>query len=527
MNKPPKNNKNQNKNLFFFIKDLSNNNPFLDPSSNITKNPLFSPLQPWNKNKNLFLLNDKDNSNNDFKTKKDDFTMRLDSIINKIRDERNKNSENGTSENLFKLNTTLKNQQLLKENHKKVSFNSKLPPKDAIDDLLLQITKKYDLASNDNSKNNAIVPHRKFPPLPPPGFGPRANHRRTSSIYIPPFRKAWQTTPLPPPPPNIKKELKVIDKEINGLKDLLELIEENPVSPYIEYNINMQSIHNIKEPLTELNNMIGMNGLKDSIVDQIIYFVQNLHVNKNAVNPDFMHTCIYGPPGTGKTEIAKIMGKIFSSLGVLNKKYFKKVTRADLIAGYLGQTAMKTRDVIKDALGGVLFIDEAYALGNPEKRDSFAKECIDTLCEGLSDHKDKLMVIIAGYEEDLKKCFFAYNQGLNSRFPWRFKTDDYKAGELNKIFQKKVIDAGWSLKEEIPDTWFEPKMDTFKFYGRDMETLLSKTKIAHGRRVFCKPKDEKTKIVMKDIEKGYKMFVEVGDKNDNNSTKNLLHHMYL
>ena len=119
----------------------------------------------------------------------------------------------------------------------------------------------------------------------------------------------------------------------------------------------MKSIHNIKKPLGELNNMIGMNGLKDSIVDQIVFFVQNLHVNKNALNPDFMHTCIYGPPGTGKTEIAKIMGKIFSSLGVLNKNYFKKVTRADLIAGYLGQTAMKTRDVIKDALGGVLFID--------------------------------------------------------------------------------------------------------------------------------------------------------------------------
>jgi len=298
-------------------------------------------------------------------------------------------------------------------------------------------------------------------------------------------------------------------------------------SPYIEYNINMKSIHNIKKPLGELNNMIGMNGLKDSIVDQIVFFVQNLHVNKNALNPDFMHTCIYGPPGTGKTEIAKIMGKIFSSLGVLNKNYFKKVTRADLIAGYLGQTAMKTRDVIKDALGGVLFIDEAYALGNPEKRDSFAKECIDTLCEGLSDHKDKLMVIIAGYEEDLDKCFFAYNQGLNSRFPWRFKTDDYKAGELNKIFKKKVIDAGWSLKDKIPDSWFEPKMDTFKFYGRDMETLLSKTKIAHGRRVFCKPKSEKTKIILKDMEKGYKMFVEIGNKKEQNTAKNILQHMYL
>ena len=116
----------------------------------------------------------------------------------------------------------------------------------------------------------------------------------------------------------------------------------------------------------------------------------------------------------------KIIGKIFSKLGILSKKYFKKVTRADLIAGYLGQTAIKTRDVINEAKGGVLFIDEAYALGNPEKRDSFAKECIDTLCEGLSDNKDNLMVIIAGYEKELKDCFFSYNQGLDSRFNWRF-----------------------------------------------------------------------------------------------------------
>ena len=121
--------------------------------------------------------------------------------------------------------------------------------------------------------------------------------------------------------------------------------------------------------------------------------------------------CIRDSPGTGKTEIAKIMGELFSNLGILKNKKFKKVTRSDLIAGYLGQTALKTRDVIKESLGGVLFIDEAYALGNQEKRDSFAKECIDTLCEALSDHKDNLMVIIAGYENDLNKCFFSYNKG--------------------------------------------------------------------------------------------------------------------
>ena len=184
-----------------------------------------------------------------------------------------------------------------------------------------------------------------------------------------------------------------------------------------------------------------------------------------------------------------------------------------MIAGYLGQTAIKTKEVIESALGGVLFIDEAYALGNQEKRDSFAKECIDTLCEALSDNKEQLMVIIAGYEDDLKKCFFGYNQGLNSRFPWRFKTDNYTGAELNMIFKKKVAEAGWSIKEEITDEWFETKADIFTFYGRDMETLLAKTKIAHGRRVFCKPPEEKTKIIMKDLQRGYDMFI------DNNEVK--------
>ena len=129
--------------------------------------------------------------------------------------------------------------------------------------------------------------------------------------------------------------------------------------------------------------MIGMKELKTNIVDQIIYYLQQFHTKGGN---DFMHTVIYGPPGTGKTEIAKIIGRIFSKLGILKKGTFRKVTRSDLIAGYLGQTALKTRDAIQSALGGVLFIDEAYALGNDEQRDSFAKECIDTLCEALSDN---------------------------------------------------------------------------------------------------------------------------------------------
>jgi SpoVK/Ycf46/Vps4 family AAA+-type ATPase len=303
-----------------------------------------------------------------------------------------------------------------------------------------------------------------------------------------------------------------IETEINNISDILKLIETYNLDPAIKYNINMKALHDIKEPLEELNNMIGMKDLKNNIVDQILYFIQDLHKSTKSEG-DFMHTVIYGPPGTGKTEIAKIMGKIYSKVGILSKGTFKKVTRSDLVAGYLGQTALKTREVIKEAIGGVLFIDEAYSLGNSEQRDSFSKECIDTLCEALSDNKENLMVIIAGYEKELKNCFFNYNQGLDSRFVWRFKTDDYCAEDLYNIFLKKVKEIGWDVDEnsKINVDWFKKNKDYLKFYGRDIETILTKTKIAHSRRVFCKSENEKKKIILKDLDKGFELYLKNED----------------
>jgi SpoVK/Ycf46/Vps4 family AAA+-type ATPase len=329
----------------------------------------------------------------------------------------------------------------------------------------------------------------------------------------------------------IEKALINIDVEINSIDDLLSLIDKYKIEPNIKYNINMRTLHNIKEPLIELNNMVGMKDLKNNITDQILYFTQELYKNKDNTG-DFLHTVIYGPPGTGKTEIAKIMGKIYSKIGILSKGTFRKVTRADLISGYLGQTALKTRDVIKDCLGGVLFIDEAYALGNNEKRDSFSKECIDTLCEALSDNKNNLMVIIAGYENELKECFFNYNQGLDSRFTWRFSTDEYKADELFKIFLKKVSDIEWVIADDanIKVEWFKKNMDYFKFFGRDMETLLAKTKIAHSKRVFCKPDNEKKKLILIDLNKGFEMYLknnDVKNRKENGNLKKSLEYIYV
>ena len=320
--------------------------------------------------------------------------------------------------------------------------------------------------------------------------------------------------------PDVSKNKVNIQAEIETIDDILSLIEKYPLKWDTEYNINMNALHKIKDPLTKLNNMIGMLSLKNAIVDQILYFIQDFHINNSSNGNDFLHTVIYGPPGTGKTEIAKIIGKVYSKIGILKKNIFKKVTRSDLIAGYLGQTAIKTKNVIEKSLGGVLFIDEAYALGNVEKRDSFAKECIDTLCEALSDYKDNLMVIIAGYEDELNKCFFEYNQGLDSRFTWRFKTNDYTHEELYLIFKKKINEIGWTLNSKITPEWFKNKMEYFKYYGRDMETLLAKIKIAHSKRVFCLDKTYKKNINKKDMNKGFDMFISNDEvkkrKNDDN-----------
>lgn len=396
-----------------------------------------------------------------------------------------------------------------------------------------------------------------------------------------------------------------ICENIQHIDDIIALCDKYPLADNKKYNINMTAIHAIREPLIELSKMVGMATIKQTIVDQILYYLQELHVpepnNKNnnnnenekpkaeidkdergdpidttvkpIFNPfthsfpayqasaidfktmpmppllppfnikknnmglgddftsptkgDFMHTVIYGPPGSGKTEVAKIIGRIFSNLGILNKKVFKKVSRNDLVAGYLGQTAIKTKDMIKASLGGVLFIDEAYSLGNSEKRDSFAKECVDTLCEALSEHKHNWMVIIAGYEKELNDCFFALNEGLNSRFTWRFKLDPYKPSELKSIYLKQVHDYGWTIAKSaaaaatadatddvLPLSWFESRMDYFTTYGRDMETLFTKTKIAHSRRVFCLPMSEKKIITFADLENGFKLFIENPEVNE-------------
>ena len=303
-----------------------------------------------------------------------------------------------------------------------------------------------------------------------------------------------------------------IDININNLDDLINIIEKYPYEKNYKYNIDLKSLHLIRNELIDLNNMIGMDGIKNSILNQLLYFLQKLHINTKGES-DYKHTIIYGPPGTGKTEIAQIIGKMYSKIGILKNNIFKKVTRNDLVAGYLGQTALKTTDVIKSCLGGCLFIDEAYSLGNSNDLDSFSKECIDTLCENLSNHKNDLMVIIAGYEEDINNLLLNINKGLDSRFIWRFKIENYNSKNLLDIFQKKINDIDWKLDDNVINIkWFEEHLNHFKNFGRDIEKFISNIKIVHAKRIFGKDEENIKKINIDDINNGFDQY-----KNNNNA----------
>lgn len=297
-----------------------------------------------------------------------------------------------------------------------------------------------------------------------------------------------------------------IDRKIETLEDLIDVAKIYQPGEKKRYNINMVALNKLVNPLTDLKRMIGMPKLKKAILNQVIYFLQDFEEK----NSHMMHTIIEGPPGSGKTDVAKILAQIYAKLGFLKKDKVHSVRRSDLIGQYLGQTAIKTQKAIDSAKGSVLLIDEAYSLGNPEGRDSYSKECIDTINQNLSEGKSDFICIIVGYKKALKESFFSYNAGLERRFPFRYTIDEYNHKDLMNIFKKLLVDYKWDLKADDKklESFFEENRKVFEFNGGDLETLIQCSKISHSRRVFTLEKEDKKKLTIEDLEEGLKGMME-------------------
>ena len=316
-----------------------------------------------------------------------------------------------------------------------------------------------------------------------------------------------------------------LEAEVDDLEDLINIGKkvgtEFKLESHIEYNIDLAMIQNLLPEMEELNNMIGQQEFKRQVVILILYYSMRL----NRKNDDLLHTAIYGEPGIGKTEFAQKLAKIYLKLGVLKNNIFRRVRRGDLIAGYLGQTSLKTAEVLKSVRGGVLFIDEAYSIGNSsgkDTQDSYSKECLDLINQSLTEMReddDKYFILmIAGYKDELKRNFFGMNDGLERRFSIHFTMQSYAPQEMVQIFIKKSLDGGWLIEEgAITDEFIKEHSAHFKHHGGDMELLFVKCKIAHSKNLLAGRSKIKRCISKMDMKDGIELFIKNSNAADDKS----------
>ncbi len=245
----------------------------------------------------------------------------------------------------------------------------------------------------------------------------------------------------------------------------------------------------LEEALSRLNALVGLSTVKSKVgdwIDQIKVF--KMRKDRGLPVPDMSYHLVFtGNPGTGKTTVARLMAQIYCALGILSEGQLVEVDRSGLVAGYVGQTAVKTKDVLKKAYGGVLFIDEAYALANGGAND-FGQEAIDTLLKEMEDKRSNLVVIVAGYDTPME-TFIKSNPGLRSRFKTFINFDDYNGSELYGIFDvtcKKNhyavdADARFALKDYFRSL-YENRNENFG-NGRDVRNLFENIVTRQSGRV--------------------------------------------
>mgnify|MGYP004561967211 CR=1 FL=1 len=297
----------------------------------------------------------------------------------------------------------------------------------------------------------------------------------------------------------LKKARRYISQELVYYVELAEIdlkeagsdmSEDHDIDNDDDVAVTQEVTESLDELLEQLNDLTGLDAVKKDVTSMInMLKIQQVRQQRGMkATPMSLHLVFYGNPGTGKTTVARLLAKIYYRMGVLSKGHLIETDRAGLVGGYVGQTALKVKKVVKRALGGILFIDEAYTLTRSQGGNDYGQEAVDTLLKCMEDHRDDLIVIVAGYP-DLMAQFLESNPGLQSRFNKYIDFVDYKPDELLNIFKNKCKSQGYVLSEKAQyyaGNYFKElyeKRDKNFANGRDVRNFFEKALARQANRL--------------------------------------------
>ena len=315
---------------------------------------------------------------------------------------------------------------------------------------------------------------------------------------------------------NDRKEFNGTNKPVKSSMHKETPQTETPQAEETKAEENPAAEKTQEELLEILDALIGLEGIKQSVKSLINYVkIRNLREENELPNPPLsLHMVFSGNPGTGKTTVARILSELYKAIGVLSKGQLVEVDRSGLVAGFVGQTALKTSEVVASALGGILFIDEAYALApDVGSGNDFGREAIEALLKLMEDHRDDLIVIVAGYNEPMER-FITSNPGLESRFNRYFFFEDYNSDELYAIFDVMCVRSEYILTDDAKDyarehfcLIYEQRDENFG-NARHVRNFFENIVTVHSDRVSTldgHTRDDLTMVIREDLEKAAEM----------------------